>query len=64
MISFLMFFCLVIWTGTKPAEAGSLVKRPGYKAYQESTSMLFPCSSGQKPENAIMRFQDWLLTFG
>jgi len=32
-LSLLMFYCLVIWTGTKPAEAGSVVKRPGYKKY-------------------------------
>ena len=64
MLSVLMFYCLVLWTGTKPAEAGSVVKRPGYKAYQESTSMLFPWFPNQKPTNCIMRFQDWLLTLG
>lgn len=33
LLSFLMFWCLILWTGTKPAEAGSLKRRPGYKAY-------------------------------
>lgn len=32
-ISLAMFYCLVIWTGTKPAEASSAIKRPGYKKY-------------------------------
>ena len=60
-LSLLMFYCLVIWTGTKPAEAGSVLKRPGYKKYQETTSMFFPWFPDQDKDNAIMRFQDFLI---
>jgi len=56
-----MFLTLVIWTGTKPAEAGSVKRRPGYKAYQETTSMFFMWFPNQKKDNLIMRIQDWML---
>jgi len=55
MVPLLMFYTLVIWTGTKPAEAGSVKKRPGYKAYQDSTSMFFLWFPNQTKNSWIMR---------
>lgn len=40
--SVMLYITLVYLTGAKPAEYYSVRKRPGYKAYQESTSMFFP----------------------
>lgn len=48
LLTLLMFWCLILWTGTKPAEAGSVKRRPGYKAYQQSTSMFIPFFPNQK----------------
>ena len=41
-ISFLMYQTLVFLTGAVPSEYYSLIKRPGYKKYQENTNMFFP----------------------
>jgi len=41
-ISWLMYHCLVRYTGAVPAEYFSVRKRPDYKAYQQSTPMFFP----------------------
>ena len=41
-ISFLMYQTLVFLTGAIPSEYYSLIKRPGYKKYQENTNMFFP----------------------
>jgi steroid 5-alpha reductase family enzyme len=40
----LRFFydCLVNWTGSEPAEFGSLTRRPRYSDYQVTTPVLFP----------------------
>ena len=38
----MMYSTLVYHTGAVPAEYYSLLKRPGYKAYQETTSQFFP----------------------
>lgn len=42
MISFVMYDCLVHYTGAKPSEYYSLQKRPDYKEYMEKTSQFFP----------------------
>jgi len=41
-LSFLMYWCLVYYTGAKPAEHYSLEKRPEYAQYQKTTNMFFP----------------------
>ena len=41
-MSFLMYQTLVFLTGAVPSEYYSLIKRPGYKKYQENTNMFFP----------------------
>ncbi|WOJ98169.1 DUF1295 domain-containing protein [Congregibacter brevis] len=40
--SMMMYLTLVFLTGAIPAEYYSVRKRPGYKHYQETTSMFFP----------------------
>jgi len=41
-LSYLMYFCLVHYTGARPAEHFSLKKRPAYAEYQRTTNMFFP----------------------
>ena len=41
-ISASLWVCLTVWTGALPAEYFSQDKRPGYKKYQETTSMIIP----------------------
>lgn len=41
-LSYLMWVCLTVWTGAKPAEFFSVQKRPDYKKYQETTNMIIP----------------------
>ena len=41
-ISAQMYWCLVYYTGAKPAEYYSVLKRPEYKEYQKTTPMFFP----------------------
>lgn len=42
LASIMLYITLVYLTGVKPSEYYSVRKRPGYKAYQETTSMFFP----------------------
>jgi len=42
MVSYMMYQCLVNYTGARPAEYYSEQKRPGYKNYQQSVNMFFP----------------------
>ena len=41
-VSRLLYVTLIHYTGAKPAEYFSVQKRPGYKAYQQTTNMFFP----------------------
>ena len=42
MVSRIMYFTLVTYTGAVPAEYYSVQKRPAYKNYQKTTNMFFP----------------------
>lgn len=41
-LSYSFHFCLTTWTGAKPAEHFSVLKRPGYKDYQKRVPMFWP----------------------
>ena len=36
--------CLIWWTGSAPAEARSVLRRPAYRQYQATTNVFFPIS--------------------
>mmetsp|Transcript_52545 Transcript_52545/g.122911 ORF Transcript_52545/g.122911 Transcript_52545/m.122911 type:complete len:87 (+) Transcript_52545:727-987(+) len=40
--SYSMYFCLVYYTGARPAEHFSKQKRPDYAKYQQTTNCFFP----------------------
>jgi len=49
-VAYTMYWCLVYYTGAIPAEYYSVLKRPEYKTYQETTNMFFPGPNRSKRE--------------
>ena len=41
-LSYVMYQCLVHYTGAAPAEYYSLKSRPGYRSYQQRVNMFIP----------------------
>ena len=50
-ISYIMYQCLVHYTGAVPAEFYSLQSRPGYKSYQKRVNMFIPGPPSQIQKN-------------